>query len=166
MWVKTQDGRLFDGREFILTSAGGGGGSDKTEIRAGGRLCGVYHNQVIAQVVLDMIEGYIAGGYETLFVMPGKDFMKPFEPIPGSINAARKLYGIPPTVPLPYSEYTKRMARPCTLCKNKPGLRVNHGGDPMACAKCSDAHSYWAPIGVCGAGFKSYMAAGLPVLEE
>ena len=81
MWIKAQAGRLFDAREFILTSGGGGGGSNKTEIRSSGKLCGAYKDAETAKAVFDMIEDFIAGGYETLFVMPGKDFMKQFEPL-------------------------------------------------------------------------------------
>ena len=73
MWIKTQDGVLLDARELYLTSAGGGGGSNKTEIHSDEIKCGSYKDHETAKTVLGMIEDFIVGGYETLFVMPDKD---------------------------------------------------------------------------------------------
>jgi len=72
-WIKTQDGRLFNAGEFILTSAGGGGGTCKPEIRSGGTVCGTYATPAIAEQVKGDIERWIMLGADGIFTMPDKD---------------------------------------------------------------------------------------------
>jgi len=182
MWIKGQAGGLVDVSRVYLSSE---------SVRGSHAGCtssvqlGEYKDAETAKAVLDMIEDFIAGkghgpDYDrveafaaygvkidppTLFVMPPEAFIdcqREADLVAKQAldaDATRKKYGVPP---LSYSGYMKRMARPCALCKNKPRSCGNLG-DPTACAHCSDAHSYWAPIYVCGAGFKSYMAAGIDV---
>jgi len=71
-WIKTLDGKLVDAREFVLTSAGGGGGKGKTEIRCGAILCGAYRTPAITQTVKDEIEVWLKEGENGVFSMPSE----------------------------------------------------------------------------------------------
>ena len=71
-WIKTLDGKLVDAREFVLTSAGGGGGKGKTEIRCGAILCGAYRTPAITQTVKDEIEVWLKAGENGVFSMPSE----------------------------------------------------------------------------------------------
>ena len=118
-WVKAQDGRLVYAGGFVLTSAGGGAGNDKREIRSGGMICGLYSCQDIAGRVMDAIEGWLMADAPGVFVMPGKDY-----PCDGDSFIARRA----------------RELRRCSECRHDNLAKAS------ACRECSsDTHSHWEP---------------------
>ena len=119
-WVKAQDGRLVYAGGFVLTSAGGGAGNNKREIRSGGMICGLYSCQDIAGRVMDAIEGWLMADAPGVFVMPGKDY-----PCDGDSFIARRA----------------RELRRCSECRHDNLAKAS------ACRECcsSDTHSHWEP---------------------